>query len=62
MIERSVRNMHSSKPMPTLFCKVKADRGKAVLVTKDTNKRFREIPWEDLRYQVETAIEESKQS
>ncbi len=58
-INRPIWNFHTGKPNPQRFCDVEAEEGKARLILKN-HKEFREIPWEDIKYQVEEAIKESK--
>ena len=51
----------SGKPYPPRFCDVVIE-GKSVCLEVKTNKdRYESISWEDLTYQVEKAIEQSKE-
>lgn len=54
MIERAIRNLHSDKPSPPMFCKVIV-KGEEVYLESKNNKRYETIPWEDVVYQVEAA-------
>lgn len=56
MIEHPVRDLHSSKPVPPLFCKVIVNPdGKTYLQKKSDKKTYETILWEDVVYQVEAA-------
>ena len=56
MIEHPVRDLHSNKPVPPLFCKVIVNPdGKTYLQKKSDKKTYETILWEDVVYQVEAA-------
>lgn len=56
MIEHPVRDLHSGKPFPPLFCKVIVNPdGKIYLQKKSDKKTYETILWEDVVYQVEAA-------
>lgn len=55
MTKTAIRNLHSDKPIPPLFCDVVIEDGKIFLEKKTDKKQFEKIPWEDVVYQVETA-------
>ncbi len=59
--ERAIRDLHSDKPIPPMFCKLYLDNGSAKLVSRFKGEE-KSIFWDDLKYQVDTAIEKSKQS
>lgn len=60
MLERSIRDLHSSKNIQPLFCKAFVDdEKKVILVSKAKGKEVKKILWEDLVYQVESAIKEA---
>lgn len=59
MIKRPIRDYRSSNQVAPHFCDVEVEDGKAILVWRD-KKKCREIHWEDMKYQVEAAIEDSK--
>ena len=59
MFKRPIRNYRSDSQVPPLFCDVEVEDGKAILVWRD-KKKHREIHWEDMKNQVEAAIEDSK--
>ncbi len=54
MIKKPIRNLHSDKDMPPRFCDVVIENGK-VFLEKKTNKKYEQIPWEDVVHQVELA-------
>ena len=59
MFKRPIRDLRSARPVPPHFCDVEVEDGKAILVWRD-KKKHREIHWEDMKNQVEAAIEDSK--
>lgn len=59
MFKRPIRDLRSTKPVPPHFCDVEVVDGKAKLVWRD-KKKYKEIYWEDMKHQVEAAIEDSK--
>ena len=60
MLERSIRDLHSSKNIPPLFCKAMVDDDKKVILeSKGKGNEVKRIRWEDLVYQVESAIKEA---
>ena len=60
-MRKAIRNIMSGKPYPPRFCDVVIE-GKSVCLEVKTNKdRYESISWEDLTYQVEKAIEQSKE-
>lgn len=58
MIERPVRDLHSSKPVQPLFCKVIVDGDKVILESKGKDKKIQTISWNDMVYQVQAAIDD----
>lgn len=59
MIERPVRDLHSSKQVPPLFCKVIVDGDNVTLDSKGKDNKKQTISWKDMVYQVEAAIEDA---
>lgn len=59
MIERPVRDLHSSKQIQPLFCKVIVDGDKVTLESKGKDNKKQTISWKDMVYQVEAAIEDA---
>lgn len=60
MIERPVRDLHSSKRVPPLFCKVIVDGDKVTLEIKGKDNKKQTISWKDMVYQVAPAFFISK--
>lgn len=61
MIERSVRDLHSSKRVLPLFCKVIVDGDNVTLESKGKDNKKQTISWKDMVYQVEASIEDASQ-
>lgn len=59
MIERPVRDLHSSRRVQPMFCKVIVDGDKVTLESKGKDNRIHTISWKDLVYQVEAAINDA---
>lgn len=59
MIERPVRDLHSSKPVQPLFCKVIVDGDTVILESKGKDSKKQTIAWKDVVYQVEAAIDDA---
>ena len=59
MIERPVRDLHSSKQVQPLFCKVIVDGDKVTLESKGKDDKKQTISWKDMVYQVEASIEDA---
>ena len=59
MIERPVRDLHSSKQVQPLVCKVIVDGDKVTLESKGKDNKKQTISWKDMVYQVEAAIEDA---
>ena len=59
MIERPVRDLHSSKQVQPLFCKVIVDGDKVTLVSTGKDNTKQSLSWKVLVYQVEAAIEDA---
>ena len=59
MIERPVRDLHSSKQVQPLFCKVIVDGDKETLESKGKDNKKQTISWKDMVYQGEAAIEDA---
>ena len=62
MRERPVRDLHSSKRVPPLFCKVIVDGDNVTLESKGKDNKKQTISWKDMVYQVEAAIEDASQT
>jgi hypothetical protein len=64
MIRRQIRNLKSKKPIPPRLFDVIIDdehTPKRVFIEQKVDKNHKElVPWEDVKYQVESAIQESK--
>lgn len=63
MVSKPVRNLHSEKEVPPHWCSVLYDEEKNMcwLERKDKKSRKREIiPWDDVRYQVESFLKEQQ--
>lgn len=59
MIERPVRDLHSEKRVPPLFCKVIVDGDRVTLESKGKDNKKHTISWKNMVYQVEAAIEDA---
>ncbi len=59
MIERPVRDLHSSRRVQPMFCKVIVDGDRVTLESKGKDNRILTISWKDVVYQVEAAIDEA---
>ena len=55
MIRRQIRDLHSTKLVPTRFCDVIVDGDKVFLEQKTNKNKYERILWEDVQYQVEVA-------
>ena len=62
MTERNIRDLHTARAIPPLFCKVIVDGKSIVLETRDREQNLISIYWEDLLYQVKLAIEDEKRT
>ena len=56
-----IRNIKQTSGIPSRFCDVIIDDEGARLVRKD-GRRYEEIHWDDLKYQVEDAINRTQNS
>ena len=59
MIERPVRDLHSSRRVQPMFCKVIVDGDRVTLESKGKDNRILTISWKDVVYQVEAAIDDA---
>ena len=55
MIEKPIRDLHSSKPTPPRFCDVIVDGDQIFLELKEKRPINKRICWDDVVYQVEAA-------
>ena len=65
MSRQVIRNLHSSKRVQTHWCDVVYDeqQQKCYLERKDRKTKSKEaIPWEDVKYQVESFLEEQRKA
>lgn len=53
--------MNSSKPNPPRFCDVIIEGDTVMLEVKKDKKHYETISWNDMQYQVNQAIERSKE-
>lgn len=63
MIRRAIRNFSSDKPMPPRLFDVVIDEkhpDQVYIEQKLDKKRTERVPWEDVKYQVESAIQQTK--
>ena len=61
MYRQPVRNLHSTKSVPTRVCDVAVlDEMRILLEFKTEKGKVEQIPWEDVVYQVEVAREKYK--
>lgn len=60
MIERPIRVFNSNKQVPPRFCDVLIDEENNVFLESKMGGNKIKIPYYDLVYQVESAIEENK--
>lgn len=59
MIERPIRDLHSSRRVQPMFCKVIVDGDRVTLESKGKDNRILTISWKDMVYQVEAAIDDA---
>ena len=62
MIECPIRDLHSNTQQQPLFCLLKIINGKVILETKDSKNKYRTVYWEDMKYQVQAALESAGQN
>lgn len=62
MLRRPIRSMSSDEKTPPRVCDIVVDNGSAYLEIKTGKNRFIQIPWDDLKYQAESAIADSSTS
>lgn len=55
MIKKPIRNLHSSQDVPPRVFDVIVDGDRVALEVKIDKKKYEEIPWQDVVYQVEAA-------
>ena len=63
MIRRAIRNLSSDKPMPPRLFDVVIDEqhpDQVYIEQKLDKKRTERVPWEDVKHQVESAIQQTK--
>lgn len=60
-MRRPIRNLNSSKPNPPRFCDVIIEGDTVMLEVKKDKKHYETISWNDMQYQVNQAIERSKE-
>lgn len=57
MVKKPVRNLHSEKQTPPRVFDVIVQNGKVDLEVKTDKNKYEKIPWEDVVYQVEAAMQ-----
>ena len=57
MVKKPIRNLHSEKQTPPRLFDVIVQDGKVDLEVKTDKNKYETIPWEDVVYQVEAAIQ-----
>jgi hypothetical protein len=58
-MRHSIRNYKDNKQIPSRFCDVIIENGRADLEVKNSKKELIRIAWEDVKEQVDAAIRES---
>jgi len=57
MVKKPIRNLHSEKQTPPRLFDVIVQDGKVDLEVKTDKNKYETIPWEDVVYQVEAAMQ-----
>lgn len=55
-MRQAIRNLSSDKPIPPRFCDVVIEGADVKLEVKTDKNRYETISWEDMKYQVNEAI------